>query len=414
MNELDAVKKYDPYIEQLMKYIHPTVSSQKQRLAIFEYISNLLDSLGLKTYLFGSVALKTYIPDGDIDISVFNKNENDSGYWYSAVCDLLQKEQMKKDQKFNISDISFINAEVKLVKCLVDDIPIDLTGHQVGGLSTLCLLEDIDRVIEKNHLFKKSIILVKAWCYYESRIHGSHHNLMSTYCITTLLIYLLNVFYDELHTPAQVLYKFLDYYSTFDWDHYGISVCGPVKLTELTESPPYKISNNSLVLKMDSKFFNNCKKQYLVQREGVLDSEKKNIFYIKYMNVIDPLRDYNNLGRSVSKNHFLRIKRAFAKGLRTLKEILESGKYEQILSVFFKNTWMRNKDRFSASVALNNGQPLPEFKTNLAHASKLVKKHQQKKDEHKNNGIVKRSSPNSMIKKVSLSELVKIKEEKNQ
>ena len=34
---------------------------------------------------------------------------------------------------------------------------------------------------------------VKAWCYYESRLLGAHHGLISTYALETLVLYVFNM-----------------------------------------------------------------------------------------------------------------------------------------------------------------------------------------------------------------------------
>lgn len=62
----------------------------------------------------------------------------------------------------------------------------------------------VDRVIGKDHLFKRSILLIKAWCYYESRILGAHHGLISTYALETLVLYIFQVFHSTLDGPLAV------------------------------------------------------------------------------------------------------------------------------------------------------------------------------------------------------------------
>lgn len=52
--------------------------------------------------------------------------------------------------------------QVKLLKCLVDNIVVDISFDMLGGISTVCFLESIDRFIRKEHLFKRSIILVNS------------------------------------------------------------------------------------------------------------------------------------------------------------------------------------------------------------------------------------------------------------
>ena len=53
-----------------------------------------------------------------------------------------------------------MSLQVRLLKCLVDNIVVDISFNQLGGLCTLTFLEEMDRVIGPDHLFKKSIILV--------------------------------------------------------------------------------------------------------------------------------------------------------------------------------------------------------------------------------------------------------------
>ncbi|KAL5206338.1 hypothetical protein ABZP36_034547 [Zizania latifolia] len=85
-------------------------------------------------------------------------------------------------------------------------------------------------------------MLIKAWCYYESRILGAHHGLISTYALEILVLYIFHLFHVTLDGPLAVLYRFLDYYSKFDWNNKGISLFGPVSLSSLPElviDPPY-------------------------------------------------------------------------------------------------------------------------------------------------------------------------------
>lgn len=44
----------------------------------------------------------------------------------------------------------------------MDNIVVDVSFNQIGGLCTLMFLESVDRLVGREHLFKKSIILVRA------------------------------------------------------------------------------------------------------------------------------------------------------------------------------------------------------------------------------------------------------------
>ncbi|XP_062086673.1 structural maintenance of chromosomes flexible hinge domain-containing protein GMI1-like isoform X2 [Humulus lupulus] len=135
----------------------------------------------------------------------------------------------------NFSTVIENNKKVKLVKCLVQNIVVDISFNQLEGLCTLCFLEQVDCLISKDHLFKQIIIQIKAWCYYESCILGAHHGLISTYALETLVLYIFHLFNSSLNGPLAVIYKFLDYFSNFDWDNYYISLNGPVWISSLPE-----------------------------------------------------------------------------------------------------------------------------------------------------------------------------------
>ena len=50
--------------------------------------------------------------------------------------------------------------QVRLLKCEVDGIVVDISFNSVNGLCTLGFLEEMDRWIGSGHLFKRSVILV--------------------------------------------------------------------------------------------------------------------------------------------------------------------------------------------------------------------------------------------------------------
>ncbi|KAG1368621.1 Nucleotidyl transferase domain [Cocos nucifera] len=188
-----------------------------------------------RVFTFGSVPLKTYLPDGDIDLTAFSKDENLKDTWTKEVREVLENEEKNENAEFHVKEVQYIQAEVKIIKCLVEDIVVDISFNQLGGLCTLCFLEQIDHIINHDHLFKRSIILIKAWCYYESRILGAHHGLISTYALETLVLYIFHVFNNSFAGPLEVLCRFLEFFSNFDWDNFCVSLWGPVPISSLPD-----------------------------------------------------------------------------------------------------------------------------------------------------------------------------------
>ena len=63
-------------------------------------------------FTFGSVPLKTYLPDGDIDLTAFSNNQNLKDTWANQVCDMLENEEKNENAEFHVKEVQYIQAEV--------------------------------------------------------------------------------------------------------------------------------------------------------------------------------------------------------------------------------------------------------------------------------------------------------------
>uniref|UniRef100_A0A0D9VR36 Polymerase nucleotidyl transferase domain-containing protein n=1 Tax=Leersia perrieri TaxID=77586 RepID=A0A0D9VR36_9ORYZ len=329
---------------ELIARIQPNEDSEGRRRAVYDYVRRLImNCLSCQVFTFGSVPLKTYLPDGDIDVTAFSDSEELKDTWADLVRDALEHEEKSENAEFRVKEVQYIHAEVKIIKCLVDNIVVDISFNQVGGLCTLCFLEEVDALIGQNHLFKRSIILIKAWCFYESRILGAHHGLISTYALETLVLYIFHVFNNCFTGPLEVLYRFLEFFSNFDWEKFCLSLWGPVPISSLPDMTAEPPRMDAADLLLNKSFLDKCSYAYAVTPR-IQESQVQQPFISKHFNVIDPLRTNNNLGRSVSKGNFFRIRSAFSFGAKRLARLLECPKEDLSAEVnqFFTNTWIRH------------------------------------------------------------------------
>ncbi|XP_021297204.1 uncharacterized protein LOC110426322 [Herrania umbratica] len=353
-------------IQEILCIIQPALVSEERRKSIIGYFQRLIKGYyGIEVLPFGSVPLKTFLPDGDIDLTALSHRKVEQKELARDICSILQNDQ--QDSEFPVQDVQYISAQVKIVKCTVNNIPVDISFNQTAGLSALCFLEKVDQFVGKDHLFKRSIILIKAWCYYESRILGAHHGLISTYALQILILYIINIFPSSLCGPLAVLYKFLDYYSTFDWENYGISINGPVPLSSpsavVAESP----ENDGDEPLLSQDFLRHCREMFSVPMQSL--EIGAHAFPIKHLNVVDPLKENNNLGRSVGKGSFYRIRSALSFGAQRLREILmlPGENMGRGLENFFINTLGRNGRGQRPDVQI----PVPAFGTGRSDVSDL-------------------------------------------
>ncbi|XP_052209816.1 uncharacterized protein LOC127813096 [Diospyros lotus] len=355
----------DQTIQEVIRCVHPTLDTDEKRQDVIEHVQNLIRcSLGCEVFPYGSVPLKTYLPDGDIDLTALSFPSVEETLALDVLA-VMQGEEQNQNAEYQVKDTQFIDAEVKLVKCLVQNIVIDISFNQLGGLCTLCFLEQVDRLVGKDHLFKRSIMLIKAWCYYESRILGAHHGLISTYALETLVLYIFHLFHSSLNGPLAVLYKFLDYFSKFDWENYCISLKGPViksSLPDIVVEMPENVGDD---LMLNEEFLRNCMDMFSVPSRGLETNLRA--FPQKHLNIIDPLKENNNLGRSVTRGNFYRIRSAFKYGARKLGRILLLPR-ERIgdeVKRFFANTLERHGHKSSNLSSSSHSRTFSEEKIEL-------------------------------------------------
>jgi len=391
--DLERRAVLDSNVHQLLVAIQPNAASELRRLSIarhvIDFIRACFPEFPTEAFVFGSVPLKTYLPDGDIDISLFCPQDSEylKEVWATRLLRALETEAATStDPLFRVRDAQLIQAEVKLVKFSIADVIVDISFDTLGGLCTAAFLESVDRALGRNHLFKQSVLLIKAWCYYEARLLGAHHGLFSSYALETMVLYILLHHHHHHHhqhhhqqqnspSPLDLLQTFLRTFADFPWEYFALSLQGPIPLHTLPDNPYIDTSlmpTESPLL--DQAFLEEALLKYGVNTEaahraacalhktrqeshsntgssskggrekgeGKQSSVLPIPMVLKYINIMDPLLPSNNLGRSVSRTSFARIRRAFALGADQLQAILnqrDPNMARLALSNFFRNTW---------------------------------------------------------------------------
>ena len=391
-------------IDELIGALRPTPASDRRRRAVFQHVADLINGCfeneNVLVTAFGSVPLRTYLPDGDIDVCLLGPHEllAKDPCWTSRLRDHIEFAEADAAahdavSPFAVSEIHVVHAEVRLMKCICDGVVVDISANQFGGLATLGFLEEADAFVsarlKSEGLFKRSIVLIKAWGFYEGRLLGAHHALISTYALETLVLYVLNKFHKKasLTTPLEVLHTFLRVFAEFDWDTHAVSIHGPVRIADLVagtatgEEPAANVGagaeddaedellTREFMWRMLDKYGNeSIMRQHAARGEraagaagaggrappdelpppGFLGGENapRVRMPIKHMNVIDPLLPSNNLGRSVSQGNAARIRKALKLAAAKLGALREMSTRSdscdflaaRVLREFFGNT----------------------------------------------------------------------------
>jgi predicted nucleotidyltransferase len=279
----------------LMKF-SPNKESLHQRYMVYKLLKSsiyrALEKKLIKVTVYGSLPLRTFLEEGDIDITVITTPED--AVFPEVVLEKV-KGQLLKD--FEISKLDLVMCEVPLLKLQVFFINIDISINQIGGVRSLIFLEDISRLYPK-HLLKKSIVICKAWGTYYSRILGSQMGLLGSYALEVLIVFIINSFPECRSSPLEVLKTLLQYFSEFDWENWIVTCIGVIPRLKWT-GDECELTGRLPLSAEKLKIF----------RDELKSTQTSWVH--RFVNIADPVFPGNNLGKRIELAQFLRMKQCF-------------------------------------------------------------------------------------------------------
>ena len=229
----------DRRTEELIELLRPSPEAILHRKRVVKYTSrHIKQTLGAQCFPIGTYALKTYLPDDWLHLSAFLCRGQEQT-WFMRVNEVLCKtsnstpEAGGETSAHKISNVNFVNeGEHRAIRCMTDGVNVDMTANSIEELYQVSFLEEVDLLLGKNHIFKRSILLLKAWWLYETRAFSGASMLasISEFALSTMLLAVVNKHHRRLHHPLQVLSMFFSVYSKLDWEKSGITVHGVVEI----------------------------------------------------------------------------------------------------------------------------------------------------------------------------------------
>ncbi len=383
------------------------------------------------TYIFhyGSHSTKTYLKNADIDLTILLESKEDKNIITEMSIEIIDemmnliKEEFERYNKqigFEfISDIKIINADIRLLKCKIGNISIDISVNNFSGIYKVIFIDYIENQFKnafnrlnlfndnsfsenKIQIFRRTLILIKAWCSFEGNLMGSNIGLMASYALEILVIYVFNVHYDNIYNEFDGFEKFFELMDKFDWQKSVISLFGIFSKVDYQKK---LVNYNNLNRNNSSKSgnknsnINNNKNEpfwYLLYKKGNENNSGKDIYtmkridenldedeytkepllklneikklilpinkgmgniylkregniingtnFEKLINILDPMNIHNNLGKSISFHSKSKMKKIISymnKQFKYIQKIRKKGNpflYMNSLLNLFKTT----------------------------------------------------------------------------
>jgi hypothetical protein len=296
----------------------------------------------------GSSATKLYLPDSDIDLTILlapagtaatgpaaavPQQPADSD-WFVRVNEALcaaaaaggtgngrPSATEPAPPPFSVRKVTFINAEVRIVRCTVDSIGVDVSANAALALSAAALIETADRWVGNAHLFKRSVLLIKAWMHMdgadfcsslgpgERSLLNSGAGGLSSHACSILVLALFNSSNRVIRHPLHALVLFFEEYAEWEWGSVAVTLNGPKHM--------YFPSQAGLSRPAAPRIFTAARRRPFTTFAACCTPRAAltTAFDARNVNIEDPVAPWNNLGRSVSR-----------KGLGVLTEALKAGR----------------------------------------------------------------------------------------
>ena len=389
------------FVDFILDLIGPNAAREDERNHNLTFVQGIISNIlseklpDYKAHVltYGSFPTKTYLKDADIDITIFFESKINKKILIDLPIQLIDNSILLIKNEFDnhnknshfelISDIKIINAGIRLLKCKIGNISIDISINNFSGLYKILFIDFIESQLKmqmqkkklfndnsykenKINIFRRTLLLIKGWCFYEGKLMGSNIGLMASYTLEILVIYLFNLHYDEIHNEYEGFEKFFELMQKMNWEKNVISIYGIIsnfnfyqKLSNFNENIQDKDKTESSINQpfwyMEKEYNNNEKGEAqdgirTLRNEDIepllnLNEVKKfisslnkglgNIYlkkegnfingdnFHKLVNVLDPLNNHNNLGKSINYHSNSKMKIVILYMNKTLKNIQE-------------------------------------------------------------------------------------------
>ena len=145
--------------------------------------------------------------------------------------------------KHSLTDVQHSKINVFKVSCMIDSHELDIVANNRSDLIFLAFLEEVSALVGQEHLFKRSLLLVRAWWSYETAAYVGTpiKHYLPDLALCVMLCAVFNQYHARISSPLQALCLFLAEYSGFDGNTQAITLQGLVPFKSSTSNQPIVI-----------------------------------------------------------------------------------------------------------------------------------------------------------------------------
>lgn len=249
----EASLKIHEEIAEMLKFITPTEMNFGFINTIFNFFRGQT-RLSVNSSLFGTglSEIGCNLPDDVVHYSVL-LSKNHFPTWHTSLCERLiavsegSVEAWADGSEFNptlkVSDVKYDSEDSSsnsfAVSCCIDDFKVVISSNKRQELCIVAFFEEVSTLVGKNCLFKKSLLLIRAWWNYETSTYVDreikHYLPDNVICMMVCMIF--NKYHWRMETPQQALLFFLAEFCQYNSKQHVITLQGIVNFQPNSRSP---------------------------------------------------------------------------------------------------------------------------------------------------------------------------------
>jgi hypothetical protein len=254
--EGSQVRRFEESVREIVAAIQPHPSQISYRASVIALVKRQVRCvLRVNAFECGLHVLRCFLPDDPTRLTVV-LGRSRVAQWHKTLHDRLTvlSEQTElsrvdrandddfatdQDDEFPVCDhvvskvqVASEDANFK-VDCLVDSTEVSISCNRRGDICLLAFIEEFASLVGQEDLFKRSLLLIRAWWFYETTAYGNpirHYISDGGMCIMVCAIF--NQFHARITSPLQALCLFLAEYSAYDGATHAITLQGIVPFPE--------------------------------------------------------------------------------------------------------------------------------------------------------------------------------------
>lgn len=228
------------HAEEILYAITPKDLQIEYRNSVVNFMNRQIrDACNATGFNTGLHALNCNLPDDPIKMSVALCKKNLIN-WQVALSDMLNLQTERHatgrlqmhikaeeansppgDKPYNVHLVTNTNSLLEVngnyaVTCTIDstiEVEVTATSCTSYALCMLVFIEEIALIVGQNNLFKRSILMIRAWWTYET---NAKHMTLSDHVLLIMITAIFNQFASVITTPLEALCIFLREYSNYD------------------------------------------------------------------------------------------------------------------------------------------------------------------------------------------------------